>query len=142
MSIPQATALTARDAHTLLQDDPRAVLVDIRSTMEYLFVGHPTGSIHVAWIDEPDWTVNPHFVTDVRKVMLGGATAHGDIAGAPVVLICRSGKRSIDASRALIEAGFSSVHYVDEGFEGDLDESRHRGTLGGWRFHGLPWEQC
>ena len=138
----KAKALKPKAAHELLQDDPRAVLVDIRSTMEYLFVGHPVGAIHVAWIDEPDWTVNPHFVTDVRKLMLGGATAHGDIAGAPVVLVCRSGKRSIDASEALLGAGFSEVYYVDEGFEGDLDEDRHRGTLGGWRHHGLPWEQC
>ena len=84
-----------KEAWQLIQDDPRAVLVDIRSTMEYLFVGHPSGALHVAWIDEPEWTVNPHFVTDVRKVMLGGATAHGEIAGAPVILICRSGKRSL-----------------------------------------------
>lgn len=142
MTTPVAKPLAAKDAYALLQDNPRAVLVDIRSTMEYLFVGHPTGSIHVAWIDEPDWTVNPHFVTDVRKVMLGGATAHNDIGGAPVVLICRSGKRSIDAGKALLDAGFSDVYFVDEGFEGELDEHRHRGTSGGWRHHGLPWEQC
>ncbi len=142
MSKPHAKPLPAKKAHTLVQENPRAVLVDIRSTMEYLFVGHPTGAIHVAWIDEPDWTVNPHFVTDVRKLMLGGATSHDDIGGAPVVLICRSGKRSIDAGRALLEAGFSEVYYVDEGFEGELDDHRHRGTVGGWRFHGLPWEQC
>ena len=142
MTTPVAKPLAAKDAYALLQDNPRAVLVDIRSTMEYLFVGHPTGSIHVAWIDEPDWTVNPHFVTDVRKVMLGGATAHNDIGGAPVVLICRSGKRSIDAGKALLDAGFSEVYFVDEGFEGELDEHRHRGTVGGWRHHGLPWEQC
>jgi len=137
-----ARPLPAADAHWLLKDNPRAVLVDIRSTMEYLFVGHPLGAIHVAWIDEPDWTVNPHFVTDVRKLMLGGATAHADAGGAPVILLCRSGKRSIDAGRTLLDAGFSDVHYVDEGFEGELDGDRHRGTLGGWRFHGLPWEQC
>ena len=134
--------LSPKEAFQLMQGDHRAVLVDIRSTMEYLFVGHPSGAIHVAWIDEPEWTVNPHFVTDVRKVMLGGATSHDDISGAPVVLICRSGKRSIDAGKALLDAGFSNVHYVNEGFEGDLDENHHRGTLGGWRYHGLPWEQC
>jgi rhodanese-related sulfurtransferase len=138
----QAQPLPAEQAHELLNKNPRAVLIDIRSTMEYLFVGHPTSSIHVAWIDEPDWTVNPHFVTDVRKIMLGGATSHDDIGGAPVILICRSGKRSIDAGKSLLESGFSDVYYVNEGFEGDLDESRHRGTNGGWRFRGLPWEQC
>ena len=134
--------LHAKEAYELLHHNPRSVLVDIRSTMEFLFVGHPAGAIHVAWIDEPEWTMNPHFVTDVRKIMLGGATSHEDIGGAPVVLICRSGKRSIDASKALLSAGFSEVYYVDEGFEGELDEHRHRGTVNGWRFHGLPWEQC
>jgi rhodanese-related sulfurtransferase len=142
MSAPQAKPLHAKEAYELLHKNPRSVLVDIRSTMEFLFVGHPAGAIHVAWIDEPEWTVNPHFVTDVRKIMLGGATSHEDIGGAPVVLICRSGKRSIDAGKSLLAAGFSDVYYVDEGFEGELDEQRHRGTVNGWRFHGLPWEQC
>lgn len=142
MAERQAIALTAKDAHDLLKKDPRAVLVDIRSTMEFLFVGHPTGAMHVAWIDEPEWTINPHFVTDVRKILLGGATSHDDISGAPVILICRSGKRSIDAGKALLKADFSEVFYVDEGFEGELDENRHRGTVGGWRYRGLPWEQC
>ncbi len=141
MTEKRAKALSAKQAFDLLKSDPRAVLVDIRSTMEYLFVGHPTGSIHVAWIDEPEWTINPHFVTDVRKILLGGATSHDDISAAPVVLICRSGKRSIDAGKALLNAGFSEIYFVDEGFEGELDENRHRGTVGGWRYHGLPWEQ-
>jgi len=73
----------ADKAYELLQESHRAELVDIRSTMEFLFVGHPSGAVHVAWIDEPDWTVSPHFVTDVRKLMLGGATPHDDISGAP-----------------------------------------------------------
>jgi hypothetical protein len=27
------------------------------------------------------------------------------------------------------------------GFEGDRNEKDQRGTLNGWRFDGLPWEQ-
>jgi rhodanese-related sulfurtransferase len=59
----------------------------------------------------------------------------------PVVLICRSGIRSRDAGEALEAAGFINVINVSEGFEGPLDDHYHRGTLGGWRFHGLPWQQ-
>ena len=59
----------------------------------------------------------------------------------PVLLICRSGKRTLDAGAALEEAGFKDVTNVLEGFEGELDENFHRGTLGGWRKAGLPWEQ-
>ncbi len=134
--------LSPHAAYALLQEKPQAVLVDIRSTMEYLFVGHPKGAVHVPWIDEPDWTVNPEFVTEIRKLLLGGATCAPEGPCAPVVLICRSGKRSLEAGKALLSAGLGNVYHVDEGFEGDLDEDHHRSTLGGWRFHGLPWEQC
>jgi rhodanese-related sulfurtransferase len=48
----------------------------------------------------------------------------------------------LEAGARLLGAGFQEVYHVSEGFEGDLDEHHHRGTLGGWRFRGLPWEQC
>lgn len=134
--------LTPRQAHELVQANPRAVLIDVRSSMEFLFVGHPKGAIHVPWIDEPDWKINTHFAAQVRQVMLGGISPHGSGPGAPVVLICRSGKRSLEAGELLVKEGFSDVYHVTEGFEGELDEQHHRSTIGGWRHHGLPWEQC
>jgi len=134
--------LSPKQAWQLIHDDSRAVLVDIRSSMEFLFVGHPKGAVHVAWIDEPDWDINPDFVTEIRKLMLGGVVCTTDEGCAPVILICRSGKRSLEAGRALIEAGMKNVMHVDEGFEGELDEHHHRSSSGGWRFHQLPWEQC
>ncbi|MCB1877846.1 MAG: rhodanese-like domain-containing protein [Chromatiales bacterium] len=142
MTDSQLKGLSPTEAYDLVRQDPRAVLVDIRSTMEYLFVGHPKGAVHVAWIDEPDWTVNPHFVTEVRKLLLGGANCVEDVGCAPIILICRSGKRSQEAGKTLLKAGLQEVYHIDEGFEGDLDDNHQRGTLGGWRFHGLPWEQC
>jgi len=135
--------ISCRQAFGLLQEEPRAVLIDIRSTMEFLFVGHPKGSVHVPWIDEPEWDINPHFVTEVRKLMLGGAVCAESAGGcAPIILICRSGKRSVEAGRMLIDAGFADVYHIDEGFEGELDDDHQRGNVGGWRFHKLPWEQC
>jgi rhodanese-related sulfurtransferase len=129
--------LSPKEAYKLLQEHPNAVLIDVRSHMEYLFVGHPAGAIHIPWIDEPDWKQNPHFLTQVRQTMLGGASG-----AAPVVLICRSGVRSLEAGKALIEAGVKDIYNVAEGFEGQMDEKHHRSSLGGWRYHGLPWEQC
>lgn len=142
MSKKAPTELTPEQALKLTQDDPRSVLVDIRSSMEFLFVGHPVGSVHVPWIDEPDWTVNPNFVTDIRKLVLGGAICTMDEGCAPVILICRSGKRSLEAGTLLLKEGFTRVFHVGEGFEGELDEHHQRSTVGGWRFRGLPWEQC
>ena len=133
----EVKTLNPKEAYKFLQQHPNAVFVDVRSHMEYLFVGHPAGSIHIPWIDEPDWKINPHFVTQVRQTMLGGTTG-----SAPVVLICRSGVRSLEAGKVLIEAGVKEVYNVSEGFEGQLDDTHHRSALGGWRFNGLPWEQC
>ena len=134
--------ISAKSAAQLLHDDPRAILVDIRSSMEYLFVGHPVGAVHLPWIDEPDWEINPHFVAEVRKLMLGGAVCDVEDGCAPIVLICRSGKRSLEAGKVLLAAGLSNIFHIDEGFEGELNDAHQRSSIGGWRFHGLPWEQC
>lgn len=132
--------LMPRQAWEMLQQDPRAVLIDVRTTMEFLFVGHPIGAINVPWLDEESWTVNPDFTTQVRKVLLGGSYCQ-DQGCAPVVLICRSGKRSHDAGLLLLEQGLAEVYNVLHGFEGDLNEGHHRSSLNGWRLDGLPWEQ-
>jgi len=132
--------ISALKAWEICQQDPRALLIDVRSSMEFLFVGHPKGAIHVPWIDEPDWVINKNFVTDVRKLALGGLNeSAGDV---PIILICRSGNRSDDAGKVLVESGMGRVYNIDEGFEGKLDDSHHRSTEGGWRYHQLPWEQC
>lgn len=138
----EVQSLSPSEAWQFVKENQRAVLIDVRSSMEYLFVGHPRGSVHVPWIDEPDWVVNPNFVTEVRKLMLGGVGLDNHGNDAPVVLICRSGKRSLEAGKLLISKEFMEVYNVCEGFEGELDENHHRSTQGGWRFHGLPWEQC
>ena len=135
-------SLTPGQAWELMHDDARAILIDIRSSMEFLFVGHPRGSVHVPWIDEPDWVVNPHFVTDIRKLILGGVVEDASQGSVPIILICRSGKRSKEAGHKLLEAGIANVYHIDEGFEGELDDKHHRSSTGGWRYHDLPWEQC
>jgi rhodanese-related sulfurtransferase len=143
MSRSEVQGLNPKQAYELIEKDPRAVMIDVRSGMEYLFVGHPAGAVHVPWIDEPDWVVNPDFVKQVRQVMLGGVShSEEHQTDAPVLLICRSGKRSHEAGEVLIQAGFTEVYNILEGFEGELDEHHHRSSQGGWRFHGLPWEQC
>lgn len=125
----------------MLDEQPAAVLVDIRSTVEFLYVGHPIGAVHVPWIDEPNWQTNPNFASEIRKLLDDGSDADEEASAIPLILICRSGKRSQEAGQALLDDGLHNVFHVAEGFEGELDAQHHRGTLGGWRFHGLPWEQ-
>lgn len=125
--------LIPKEAHEFLHKNPDAVFIDCRSEMEYLFVGHPAGAILIPWNDGPNWEINPEFLAHVKK-----ATS----VNRPVVLICRSGNRSTEAGEFLEKHGFSRVYNVLHGFEGELDDNHHRGTRTGWRFEGLPWEQC
>lgn len=134
--------LSPQQAFELMQNNPQAVLIDIRSTMEHLMIGHPRDAIHIAWLDEPDWTVNPRFVAQVREVLLGGFLGADEDKPPTVILICRSGRRSVEAGTALIEAGIKNVCHVDTGFEGPLDGNHQRSTTAGWRHDGLPWQQC
>lgn len=121
-------------AHRFLGENPKALLVDCRTEIEHMYVGHPVGAEHVAWQEAPDWEVDPLFADKVRRLV------GGDLER-PVLLICRSGHRSVLAGEALEAAGFRQVINVLEGFEGALDDNYHRGTLGGWRCRGLPWYQ-
>ncbi|MGF1644070.1 MAG: rhodanese-like domain-containing protein [Thiotrichales bacterium] len=124
--------LTPQQAFDYIQTHPEAVLIDCRSEMEYLFVGHPKDAILIPWQDGPDFDINPDFLGHVRKAAS---------MNRPIVLICRSGNRSRVAGAYLEKYGFPEVYNVLHGFEGDLDEHRHRGGRNGWKFDRLPWEQ-
>ncbi len=58
-----------------------------------------------------------------------------------MVFLCRSGNRSIGAAEAATEAGIAPSYNMLDGFEGDLDENKHRGGSTGWKAVGLPWRQ-
>jgi len=142
MSDEQVQSINPRQAWEMLQENPKSLLVDVRSHMEFLFIGHPVGAINVPWIDEPDWNINPNFTREIKQLMLGGLAHSAEGESVPVLLICRSGKRSREAGELLMREGVSKVFNIAEGFEGELDDHHHRSTMGGWRFEGLPWEQC
>jgi len=129
--LPYAGSVPPQEAWALVQAGA-ALLVDVRSGEERHFVGQVPGSVHVAWATGTALTRNPRFVRELESK-----------AGKerPLLLLCRSGKRSALAAEAAHKAGFSQVFNVQEGFEGDLDPSGQRGHFNGWRFHGLPWQQ-
>ncbi|HCT99900.1 MAG TPA: sulfurtransferase [Methylococcaceae bacterium] len=116
-----------------LQHDPTAVLIDVRTRMEHIFVGHPPNARHIPWKEAPDFQLNPHFVESVRQVSPDFNT--------PILLLCRSGQRSLEAAVALENAGYVHLINIVDGFEGALDHNKQRGRLNGWRFLGLPWQQ-
>lgn len=130
-----AGSLSPRDAWNLVQAG-QAVLVDVRSTEERHFVGHVPGSLHVAWATGTSLNRNPRFVKEL-EAKVGPKSGNER----PVLLLCRSGKRSALAAEAAAKAGLANVFNIQEGFEGDSDDHQQRGHFNGWRFHGLPWQQ-
>lgn len=117
----------------LLQNNPAAVLVDVRTFMEHSFVGRPPKAIHIPWKEFPGMQLNANFVDQVQKTIPDKTV--------PILLLCRTGVRSVEAAKALEAAGYQNLINIVEGFEGVLDAEKHRGNIDGWRFHGLPWEQ-
>lgn len=131
--------VTPDRVHESLLEDRDALLLDVRSRVEFDYVGHPPGAVHVAIKEFPDWEVDPEFVGKASAALC--ATAGRDARALPVFVMCRSGGRSRAAARLLRAAGYERVANVAEGFEGDRDEAGHRNTVNGWRARGLPWEQ-
>jgi rhodanese-related sulfurtransferase len=109
----------------------RAVLVDVRSDAEREWVGHVPGAAVAAWKQWPGMAPNPDFDAQVRAAAQGGQ---------PLMLLCRSGVRSIAAARRATELGLTAYNVL-AGFEGNADAQGQRGHLGGWRHAGLPWRQ-
>ena len=126
--------LLPKDAWALLQANPDARLIDVRMEIESMYVGRPPGAINVPWYEYPDFTPD-------ATAFCAAVQAEVPDPAQPVLLLCRSGQRTLDAASALEAAGFHQVINILHGFEGDLDDKFHRSSLNGWRHDGLPWEQ-
>jgi rhodanese-related sulfurtransferase len=120
--------LTPSEAFELVRDNPDAVLVDVRTTAEWAQVGVPDLTqlgkevVFLEWQQGPQRSLNPAFVDELKQAV------PPDV---PVVMICRSGVRSVAAAHAATAAGLGPAYNVLEGFEG----------AGGWQRNGLPWGQ-
>jgi len=133
--------ISPQEAWEVLASDKNSVLIDVRSKVEFDYVGHPIGAINIPWQEAPAWQVNPEFINMVRASLQAGKTSTKQVEDLKLLLLCRSGARSMAAAVALKNNGFENLFNVAEGFEGKLDGDKHRGTINGWRFHKLPWQQ-
>ena len=129
--------LTPQQAWDLLRDDPRAVIVDVRTEGEWHQVGVPDVSDldgrDVAFVEwNTAYGPNPRFVAEVAEKT---GVQPGDER--PIVFLCRAGNRSIGAAIDATAAGFGPSYNILEGFEGDTD-ARGQRTVNGWRLRGLP----
>lgn len=126
-----------------LQSNPAAVLVDVRTTAEWNYVGIPAlGSLDkrpllVEWQMFPSMAVDQDFVAKLETALVEAGVA----TDAPIYFLCRSGVRSKAAAIAMTATGYTRCLNVEGGFEGPLDHEGHRGRIAGWKASGLPWAQ-
>jgi rhodanese-related sulfurtransferase len=129
----------------VLENDESTVLVDVRTKAEWAFVGKPDLStldkevLCIEWSEYPDMSVNPNFVATLMENLVGCKPTS-------VFFLCRSGVRSLSAAKAVSQAlvdtefSFDCVNIL-EGFEGDMNAEKKRGSHNGWKARGLPWGQ-
>jgi len=138
--------VTAKEAYEKWKAEPEKVMIlDVRTPEEFLFVGHPT----MAWkipvaVQSYEWDAAkgqfpmkplPDFASRVKKVAKLDDT---------ILVMCRSGGRSAIAVNMLAQAGFTHVHNIIDGMEGDAVEDPASVFLGqrlknGWKNSGCPW---
>ncbi len=95
-----------------------AVLIDVRTDAEREWVGFIPESVPLAWTQWPGMAANNAFDDGLRAAVPPGKK---------VVLLCRSGVRSIAAARRATALGMEAYNIL-EGFEGDPDEKAQRGN--------------
>lgn len=145
--------------------DPGIFLIDVRTPAEYQQIGHPVmaynipamylsnkfvekgGMFHGKKMSKTRYQYykNPDFLNYMKKHFKTDDT---------LLIMCRSGNRSVPASDFLAQNGFKKVYNVIDGFEGgkfkggDKEKAQlqkfsehygRRGFTGGWKYYGLPW---
>ena len=119
--------ISPNEAHALLSQGYE--YLDVRTEEEFAD-GHPTGAINIPFATKVGGTMtpNPQFVAQVSAKYPKDAK---------LVLGCRSGGRSLNASRALLAAGFTNIVDQRAGWDGVRDPFGQL-TEPGWSRVGLP----
>lgn len=135
-----AGEISAQEAWDMLASDPRAQLVDVRTQPEWVFAGLPKLSslnkktLTLSWKLYPTMELNTHFISSLKQQV-------PDLS-APLLFLCKTGGRSLDAAIAATQAGYTACYNVTHGFEGDQNQNGQRGCVNGWKSTFLPWEQA
>ncbi len=141
--------ITPQEAYTMQQKG--AVLIDVRTSGEFIYAGHARGAINVPLFEyryEPKsiqmrmkfaamerkrgkifdphrlYSITPQKNSHFLEDIKAIAKAN---PGKPLLIICRSGGRSKYAANILAKNGFTKVYNVEDGF------------VFGWKRAGLPY---
>jgi rhodanese-related sulfurtransferase len=133
--------VTAKQAYEQWKSEPDKIkIIDVRTLEEYLFVGAPEMAWKIpvaaqvyAWdAEKKEYPLKPllDFVARVQTIAKPDDT---------LMVMCRSGGRSAIAANMLAKAGFTNVHNIVDGMEGDGNGDSESTPNGGWKNTGCPW---
>lgn len=128
--ISYAGLLTPQETFAVLQGNPDAVLVDVRSRAELELVGRVPQTTHIEWAFYPGMVANQDFAAQLQAALDKELT---------VIFMCRTGGRSHNAAVLAQQLGYQHAYNMVEGFEGETNSLKQRTLINGWRHAGLPW---
>lgn len=129
-SLPYAGAMTPHEAFDVLQANPQALLVDVRTQAELELVGRVPAALHIEWAFYPGMTPNPDFAKQLVELVDKNQV---------LIFMCRTGGRSHSAATVAATLGFTQAYNMLEGFEGEANILQQRTMINGWKHAGLPW---
>jgi rhodanese-related sulfurtransferase len=129
-NLPYSGQLTPNEAFEVLQNNPDAVLIDVRTKAELELVGRIPNATHIEWAFYPGMVLNAEFASQLQGRVNKNLT---------LIFMCRSGGRSNNAAMLAQQLGYKNVYNMLDGFEGDANSLKQRTQVSGWKFAGLPW---
>ena len=123
--------ITPAEASTLLEKEPTAVYLDVRTEEEFA-QGHPRNAINIPLLHRSPAGMepNPDFLTVAKQFLSLDRT---------ILCGCQMGGRSSRAASALSAAGFKDVRNVLGGWGGGPGINGEH--VSGWREQGLPVDE-
>ena len=129
--------ISSQQAWSLLKDDPDTVLLDVRSMVEWAYVGVPDLSSLGKNIVTIEWSKMTGQPNAAFKKQLEVSVPKDK----KLLVICRAGVRSHAACQAAEQLGYHDVYNIEDGFDGQLNDAGHRKSVSGWCASQLPWTQ-
>ncbi|MGZ8258834.1 MAG: rhodanese-like domain-containing protein [Methylotenera sp.] len=128
--LPYAGAMTPREAFDVLQANPQALLVDVRTQAELELVGRIPTALNIQWAFYPGMVANPDFAKQLVELVDKNQV---------LIFMCRTGGRSHNAAVVAQLLGYTNAYNMLEGFEGEANALKQRTMVNGWKHAGLPW---
>ena len=122
--------IPSKKVKDFLNDNPNSVVHDVRTEEEWSSIGKPDAeslnskTLFISLLLGPDRQKNENFVKDFIDKKVSKKDN--------VLIICRSGVRSMAAAKLLQQQGYKNLINISDGFEGNP------ATGEGWKKSNLP----